>query len=102
MPQKTRMTELSVALAAAIPALWANAAPLVNDEFPLPIIEKFESFEAEAGIPTHKVHAVLKTSEGKLWIGTWDGLCVREPDGKFRRFSTEHGLSHKMVLCLPE
>jgi ligand-binding sensor domain-containing protein len=45
---------------------------------------------------------VLKTSEGRLWIGTWDGLCVREPDGTFRRFGPEHGLSHKMVLCLTE
>jgi ligand-binding sensor domain-containing protein len=71
-------------------------------DFPLPIIERFENLDMEKGIPAHKVHCVLKTSEGRLWIGTYDGLCVREPDGTFRRFGPEHGLSHKMVLCLVE
>lgn len=71
-------------------------------DVPLPIIERFENFGKEAGIPAEKVHCVLKTSEGQLWIGTWNGLCVREDNGKFRRYGPEDGLSHKMVLCLIE
>ena len=69
---------------------------------PFPLIERFENFGAKDGIPEHKVHAVLKTSDGKLWIGTWGGLCVRQEDGKFRRYGPEHGLSHRLVLCLVE
>ncbi len=69
---------------------------------PLPIIERFETFGAGDGIPADKVHVVFKTSQGVLWIGTWDGLCVRESNGKFRRFGPEHGLSHKMVTCIAE
>jgi len=68
----------------------------------LPLIDRFENFGREQGIPTDKVHAVFKTSEGVLWIGTWNGLCVREANGKFRRFGPEHGLSHKMVLSIAE
>jgi ligand-binding sensor domain-containing protein len=68
----------------------------------LPIIERFENFGEAQGIPAHKVHAVLKTLEGKLWIGTWNGLCVREDDGSFKRFGPEDGLSHRLVLCMVE
>jgi ligand-binding sensor domain-containing protein len=53
------------------------------------------------GFPTHKVHCVLPTSDGKLWVGTWKGLLVRE-DGKFRRIGLEDGLSHQMVVCMVE
>lgn len=93
--------------------LWVNVSNPGSDcaaattpertEVPaLPMIGRFETFGAKDGIPAHKVHAVLKTSEGQLWIGTWDGLCVREKNGKFRRIGPEEGLSHKLVLCLVE
>jgi ligand-binding sensor domain-containing protein len=71
-------------------------------ELPFPVIERFESFGAAQGIPANKVHAVLKTADAELWIGTWDGLCRREKNGDFGRFGPEHGLSHKMVLSLAE
>ncbi len=91
---------LTVALAA--PAAL-QAEPVVKDgDLPMPLIERFENFGSKDGIPTHKVHAVYKTRDGHLWIGTWDGLCVREADGKFKRYGPEDGLSHKMVLCLTE
>jgi ligand-binding sensor domain-containing protein len=66
-----------------------------------PLIERFESFGTKDGFPTHKVHCVLPTTDGKLWVGTWNGLVVRE-DGKFRKIGTEDGLSHKMVVCMVE
>jgi len=92
---------MAVSLVAFSPP--ANRAAEVNSaDFPLPTIERFESFGAEVGIPAPKVHAVLKTSDSRLWIGTWDGLCVREDNGKFKRYGPEHGLSHKMVLCMVE
>src|SRR5512146_1177230 len=68
----------------------------------LPMIERFENFGEADGIPAHKVHAVLKTSDNQLWIGTWDGLCVREENGKFKRYGPEQGLSHRLVLSMVE
>jgi hypothetical protein len=87
-------------------ALWMPAGRAVGETttegLPFPIIERFENFGHDQGIPTHKVHTVLKTSDSKLWIGTWDGLCVREENGKFKRYGPEDGLTHKMVLCMVE
>jgi len=78
------------------------AVEAVAGDLPFPVIERFENFDQKQGIPTYKVHAVLKTSEGKLWIGTWDGLCRRESDGQFKRYGPEQGLSHKLVTCMVE
>lgn len=69
---------------------------------PFPLIARFENFGEKDGLPSHKVHCVLKASDGRLWVGTGNGLCVREPDGRFRRFGPESGLSHAVVLSLAE
>ncbi|MBI5384204.1 MAG: hypothetical protein HZA90_05900 [Verrucomicrobia bacterium] len=96
---KTTLASLIAMLLVTPPAMFALDA--VGD-VPFPIVERFENFGKESGIPANKVHCVTKTSDGRLWIGTWDGLCVREPNGQFRRYGPEHGLSHKMVLAIVE
>jgi hypothetical protein len=99
----TNPLPLGVSLfAALLLPLWPASAGTPSADVPFPIIEKFENFGKEDGIPANKVHAVLKTTDGNLWIGTWNGLCVREASGKFRRIGPEDGLSHKMVLSLVE
>jgi len=85
---------------AAVISFRAETEP--TPELPFPVIERFENFGSADGIPSSKVHAVLKTADAELWIGTWDGLCQREANGRFRRLGPEQGLSHKMVLCLAE
>jgi len=99
-------TSLSLLLAAAfgaVPALHAaESQPVAFKDVPFPVIERFENFGKADGIPAEKVHAVYKTSDGRLWIGTWNGLCVRGEDGKFHRYGPEDGLSHKMVLQIVE
>ena len=75
----------------------AEAAPL-----PFPLVTRFENFGERDGLPSHKVHCVLKTSDGKLWLGTTNGLCLRGPDGRFRRYGPEDGLSHRVVLSMAE
>lgn len=75
------------------------AAP--RESVPFPIVEKFESFGIKDGFPTHKVHCVLPASDGKLWVGTWKGMLVRE-EGKFRPIGVKDGLSHQMVVCMVE
>jgi ligand-binding sensor domain-containing protein len=79
---------------------YLHAAPS-PDSLPFPLLERFESFGMKDGFPTHKVHCVLPASDGKLWVGTWKGLMVRE-DGQFRRIGVEDGLSHPMVVCMVE
>lgn len=75
------------------------AAPA--NPLPFPLVDRFENFGIKDGLPTHKVHCVLPTSDGKLWVGTWKGLVVRE-EGKFRRIGPEEGLSHPMIVCMVE
>jgi ligand-binding sensor domain-containing protein len=69
---------------------------------PFPVVTRFENFGENDGLPSHKIHCVLKTRDGRLWLGTTNGLCVREPDGRFRRYGPEDGLSHPVVLSLAE
>jgi ligand-binding sensor domain-containing protein len=69
---------------------------------PFPLVTRFENFGEKDGLPAHKVHCVLRTSDGRLWVGTGNGLCVRESDGRFRRYGPEDGLSHPTVLSLAE
>lgn len=68
---------------------------------PFPLIERFENFREADGLKGHKVHSVLKASDGRLWVGTWEGLLVREGKG-FKRYTTADGLTHKMILSLAE
>src|SRR5690349_15484297 len=94
---KAALLIVSVAILPPMSAVRAADAPVA-----LPVLDRFENFGAEQRLTAHKVHAVLKTSEGQLRVGTWDGLCLREESGKFRRYGPEHGLSHKLVLCMVE
>src|SRR5664279_4630783 len=80
----------------------AATAPAETTALPFPLVTRFENFGEKDGLPSHTVHSVLKTSDGKLWLGTTNGLCVREPDGKFRRYGPEDGLSHPVVLSIAE
>ncbi len=69
---------------------------------PFPVVTRFENFGEKDGLPAHKIHCVLKTSDGRLWLGTNNGLCLREPDGRFRCYGTKDGLSHPTVLAMAE
>jgi ligand-binding sensor domain-containing protein len=94
-----RWTALLVLLQAF--AGFCPRSEAAGENVPLPIIDRFENFGPEQGMPSHKVHAVLTASDGKLWVGTYKGVLVRE-DGKFKKIGTENGLSHQMVLCMAE
>jgi len=93
---------------------WAAILPLIPfaplicrgaaadpGELPFPLLERFENLGMKEGMPSHKVHCVLTASDGKLWVGTYKGVVVRE-DGKFKKIGTEDGLSHPMVMCMVE
>ena len=85
----------------AVTFLVFGGAARALDGVPFPVVERFETFREAEGMPCPKIHGVLKASDGRLWVGTWEGLLVRE-DGRFRRIGTAEGLSHKMVLSMAE
>ena len=94
---------LVAALFAGI-STWLRAAPAPAEPaaLPFPVVARFENFGEKDGLPAHKVHCVQKTSDGRLWLGTTNGLCLRQPDGTFRRWGPEDGLSHPVVLHIVE
>ena len=99
---KTTLNHLALAagMALLLQSGLRAAEPVTNGlPLPFPLIDRFENFQMPDGMPTHKVHCVLRASDGKLWVGTYNGALVRE-GGKFRRIGVEDGLSHKMVLCM--
>lgn len=73
-----------------------------STDLPFPLVTRFENFGEKDGLPSHKVSCVIRASDGRLWLGTSNGLCVREADGGFRHYGTEDGLSHPMVLSMKE
>ncbi len=81
---------------------WAATTPAAPGAFPIPVVTRFENFGEKDGLPSHKIHCVLKTSDGRVWFGTNNGLCVREADGRFRTYGTADGLSHGTVLWIAE
>lgn len=93
---------IAVCLGMAALAHAKTATTPEGASLPVPVIARFENFGEKDGLPPHKMHSVLKTSDGTLWVGSSDGLCVRQPDGRFRRYGTADGLSHGTVLWLAE
>jgi len=101
LKRQTRCWRLLAVLgwAAVCPAWTAPAEPVAD--VPFPVIERFENLRQAQGMPSRKIHSVLKASDGRLWIGTWEGLLVKDGN-QFRHYTTADGLTHKMVLCLAE
>src|ERR1039458_7374701 len=92
------MTKKPVAVLACAAAALVLAGPLKARsgrpaaELPFPLIERFEHFGPEQGLPAWKVHCVL-ADKGKVWVGTTKGLAVLE--GKtFNVIGPGQGLSH--------
>lgn len=101
-PSLTLALFLSLTASVPVPCAAAESVAIPGASgSPLPWIDRFENFGEAQGMPCRKIHSVLKASDGRLWVGTWDGLLVRE-GGQFRRLTTAEGLSHKMVLSLAE
>ncbi|MHB8520254.1 MAG: ligand-binding sensor domain-containing protein [Limisphaerales bacterium] len=97
--QRARVGVLTLLVLFVAPCLRAAQSTPAN--LPFPLIERFEKFDKEDGLPAWKVHCVLPAGDGKVWAGTTQGLVARE-GGRFRAFGAEDGLSHQVVLCLAE
>ena len=56
-------------------------------------------YDRSSGLPTSEANAVLQTSDGFVWIGSYSGL-VRYDGSEFYRFDSSVGISS--VICLYE
>ena len=90
---------LSLLLGAGVSGRAAPACEQ-NVPLPVPVVTRFENFGEKDGLPSHKIHCVLKASDGRLWLGTNNGVCVREADGRFHTYGTKDGLSNPTVLWI--
>src|SRR5512140_941018 len=98
------MTKKTIGVFACAAAALVLAGPLKGRGgkaaagVPFPLIERFEHFGPEQGLPAWKVHCVL-ADKGKVWVGTTKGLAVLE-GGKFTVIGPDQGLSHSVVTTL--
>jgi ligand-binding sensor domain-containing protein len=76
-----------------------QGAPPAASGIPFPLIERFESFSVADGLPAAKVHCVLAAPDGRVWIGTANGLAVRE-NGRIRALGPDQAPGHAIVLGL--
>jgi ligand-binding sensor domain-containing protein len=86
---------LALTLVAVWPAMVAAATPTPPT---IPIFEKWTTTTVEDGLPSDKIFA-LAMEEGRLWVGTEDGLALLE-NGKWKQFGTEQGLIYPVITDL--
>ncbi|WP_344963380.1 ligand-binding sensor domain-containing diguanylate cyclase [Oceanisphaera sediminis] len=58
-------------------------------------------YEREQGLAANEVRAILPASDGRLWVGTSEGLSLFE-QGRFRTFTQQDGLPGSFVMNLFE
>ncbi len=59
----------------------------------------FEHFGIDHGLPTHLVTGIAEGPDGRLWIGTNQGLVCRENE-KLTTFTTEDGLGRNWIRAV--
>ncbi|MBI1760965.1 MAG: response regulator [Acidobacteria bacterium] len=66
--------------------------------------QRFVIFDRQntAELSDNNIFALHETRDGSLWIGTDGGGLVQYKDGKFTRYSTQHGLPHNKIKALAE
>lgn len=73
---------------------------LQQPRLPFPLVERFESWDVEDGLPAAKVHCVLASGD-RVFAGTDRGLAVME-SGRWRTLPAEGGPARNVVLALAQ
>jgi hypothetical protein len=82
-----------------------RAADTATNDLPFPLIDRFEYFRMQDGIPTHKVHCVLRASDGRItsYLHTTCGLPNNVAYGMEEAwFATSDGLAHAILSAPPK
>ena len=97
------MKKQAIALLTAFFMLFASM-PSAAQEADIDVIKEGAAYtsvlyDRSNGLPTSEANAVLQTSDGFVWIGSYSGL-VRYDGSEFYRFDASEGISS--VICLYE
>lgn len=60
------------------------------------------SWTEENGLVGNKVRVCVESRDGKLYVGTTQGLSVISPDGSIVNMTIEQGLPNNYIMCLYE
>jgi diguanylate cyclase (GGDEF)-like protein len=58
--------------------------------------------DAASGLPSNEVRVVVPARDGRVWVGTKQGLAVAAPSGAVRVYDTDDGLPGDYVQALHE
>ena len=96
---KTRSLALLIALLLAVCTLAAPAYAQESEENSSSYVATV--YNERNGLPTGEANAILQTSDGYIWVGSYGGL-IRYDGSNFRNYSTEGKLPSAAVRSLFE
>lgn len=67
-----------------------------------PETEEIKTFNGENGIDYSRIRSTLSASDGKIWVGTGNGIYVIENDTVTHYFGAEDGIQNLEILTLSE
>jgi ligand-binding sensor domain-containing protein len=91
---------IAAVLVAAIGASGGQAQEPGSTPLPFPLVERFESFGPEQGLPSWKVNCMLARG-GTVWAGTDRGL-VTLAEGRWKPVDIGEDPARKVVISLAE
>ena len=86
---------LALLIVVCVPAAYAEQTEGENDPYVATI------YNERNGLPTGEANAILQTSDGYIWVGSYGGL-IRYDGSNFRNYSTEGKLPSASVRSLFE
>ena len=61
-----------------------------------------KSWRVEDGLPGNKVRCTLEASDGKIYVGTTNGLGIIFPNGSVKALTKDDGFPNEFIMCLYE
>jgi hypothetical protein len=97
--------QAAIILASSAVARPGHTAPRAGSRLrplPIPVVTRFENFGEKDGLPSHKVHCVLKASDGVCGSAPRTACASGRTTAHSAATGPEDGLSHLTVLSIAE
>jgi ligand-binding sensor domain-containing protein len=96
---RSPLLRTGITLALTLLAVWPAIAATATQTPPtIPTFQTWTTMTVEDGLPSDKIFA-LAMEEGRLWVGTEDGLALLE-NGQWKQFGTDQGLIYPVITDL--
>jgi ligand-binding sensor domain-containing protein len=79
-----------------VTALLAGAETLSEDD------DCWQTYHTADGLIGPKLSSIAEDQQGNIWFGTYSGLCIFTPEGKWRYYNDETGCWTDDLRALPE